>query len=77
MTKDESSLIVAQMHAVAFAPAPPLAVPAFARTHPAAVPVFPETPVPDLPQIVLVDIALGKDLAVNVRACADGAVDQH
>ena len=76
MTKDESSLIVAQMHAVAMAETPVPALTALVPAHPFPVTERVETVLPNIHEIITVDIAL-----MIVRPYAgtsgDAAVHKH
>ncbi len=64
------------VHAATEAVAPLLAVGATARLCPAAVAEGLEAFVPDLPEIISVDIALRESVAVDVGTGADAAIDE-
>ena len=64
------------VHAVAEAVAEGFAVFAHTTACPTAVAEGLETGLPHLPKVVVVDVALGEGVAVDVGAGADGAVDE-
>ena len=70
------AVVVTQVHAIAQAIAPHLAIGALVRLHPFPVAIDLELVLPHVPETVLVDIALVV-VTSNAEAARDGAVGQH
>lgn len=76
MAEQQFAVVISEVHAVAFAVAPVLAVFAVIRFHPLVIAMWLEAMFPNIHEIVLVDIAL---LVVVADACAgtDAAIHEH
>ena len=58
VANQELAIIIAEVHAVAFAVAEHFAIGTFVFLHPITMAVFLETIVPNVPETILVDVAL-------------------
>ena len=76
LTDLQFTIPVAEMHAVALAIAPHLAMLTLVGLHPFSVAVDLEFVLPNVPKTVLVDIAL-MVVATNAEATRNGAVGQY
>ena len=76
MTEHQLAVRVTEVHSVALAPFPVLAVGAVVFPHPAPVTVGLEAMIPDIHKVILVDVALVV-VRTDARAGRDRTVNQH